>query len=114
MRHARLADLIVEIHAASRGVYGARLVHAELTATEVDGLVIMRVRVCSGWLGAEQVEAVGCIGQRFGRDARDVTDRHTSSSTGSASRRAPRDRGLIGHDRTEPVVNNADVWRAAT
>lgn len=31
MRHAWLTDLIVEVHAASRGVYGARRVHAELT-----------------------------------------------------------------------------------
>jgi transposase InsO family protein len=31
VRHALLTDLIVEIHAASRGVYGARRVHAELT-----------------------------------------------------------------------------------
>jgi putative transposase len=30
VRHALLTDLIVEIHAASRGVYGARRVHAEL------------------------------------------------------------------------------------
>jgi len=28
--HAWLTDLIVEIHSASRGVYGARRVHAEL------------------------------------------------------------------------------------
>jgi len=33
------------------------------------------MRVRNGWLSAEQVVAVGCIGQRFGRDARDVTDR---------------------------------------
>jgi hypothetical protein len=33
------------------------------------------VRVPNGLLTAEQVEAVGCISQRFGRDARDVTDR---------------------------------------
>jgi putative transposase len=31
VRHALLTDLIAEIHAASRGVYGARRVHAELT-----------------------------------------------------------------------------------
>jgi transposase InsO family protein len=31
VRHALLTDLIVEIHASSRGVYGARRVHAELT-----------------------------------------------------------------------------------
>lgn len=31
VRHAWLTDLIVEIHTASRGVYGARRVHAELT-----------------------------------------------------------------------------------
>jgi len=31
VRHAVLTDLIVEIHAASRGVYGARRVRAELT-----------------------------------------------------------------------------------
>jgi putative transposase len=31
VRHALLTDLIAEIHAASRGVYGVRRVHAELT-----------------------------------------------------------------------------------
>jgi putative transposase len=31
VRHALLTDLIVEIHTSSRGVYGARRVHAELT-----------------------------------------------------------------------------------
>jgi putative transposase len=31
VRHAWLTDLIVEVHAESRGVYGARRVHAELT-----------------------------------------------------------------------------------
>lgn len=31
VRHAWLTDLIVEIHTESRGVYGARRVHAELT-----------------------------------------------------------------------------------
>jgi transposase InsO family protein len=31
VRHAWLTDLIVEVHTASRGVYGARRVHAELT-----------------------------------------------------------------------------------
>ena len=31
MRHAWLTDLIAEVHTASRGVYGARRVHAELT-----------------------------------------------------------------------------------
>ncbi|WP_184920925.1 IS3 family transposase [Saccharothrix ecbatanensis] len=30
MRHAWLTDLIVRIHSAARGVYGARRVHAEL------------------------------------------------------------------------------------
>jgi putative transposase len=30
IRHAWLTDLIVEVHQASRGVYGARRVHAEL------------------------------------------------------------------------------------
>ena len=44
-------------------------------ATEEDGFLIIRVRVPNGLLTAEQVEAVGCISQRFGRDARDVTDR---------------------------------------
>jgi hypothetical protein len=31
IRHAWLTDPIIDIHAASRGVYGARRVHAELT-----------------------------------------------------------------------------------
>ena len=31
VRHALLTDLIIEIHASSRGVYGARRIHAELT-----------------------------------------------------------------------------------
>ena len=31
IRHAWLTDQIIEIHAASRGTYGARRVHAELT-----------------------------------------------------------------------------------
>ena len=31
IRHAWLLDQIVEVHAASRGTYGARRVHAELT-----------------------------------------------------------------------------------
>ena len=30
IRHAWLSDLIVEVHQASRGTYGARRVHAEL------------------------------------------------------------------------------------
>src|ERR671938_1663664 len=30
IRHARLTDLIREVHLASRGTYGARRVHAEL------------------------------------------------------------------------------------
>jgi phosphoribosylformylglycinamidine (FGAM) synthase-like amidotransferase family enzyme len=44
-------------------------------ATEEDRFLIIGVRVPNGLLTAEQVEAVGCISQRFGRDARDVTDR---------------------------------------
>jgi dissimilatory sulfite reductase (desulfoviridin) alpha/beta subunit len=44
-------------------------------ATEEDGFLIIRVRAPNELLTAEQVEAVGCISQRFGRDARDVTDR---------------------------------------
>ena len=31
IRHAWLLDQIIEVHAASRGTYGARRVHAELT-----------------------------------------------------------------------------------
>ena len=31
IRHAWLLDQIIEVHAASRGIYGARRVHAELT-----------------------------------------------------------------------------------
>ena len=31
VRHAWLSDLIVQVHADSRGVYGARRVHAEMT-----------------------------------------------------------------------------------
>ncbi|MGH9259827.1 MAG: nitrite/sulfite reductase, partial [Acidimicrobiales bacterium] len=42
---------------------------------EEDGHFMMRVRVPSGVLTAEQVEAVGRISQRFGRDVCDVTDR---------------------------------------
>jgi len=42
---------------------------------EEDGHFMMRVRVPSGVLTAEQLEAVGRISQRFGRDVCDVTDR---------------------------------------
>jgi sulfite reductase beta subunit-like hemoprotein len=44
-------------------------------ATEQDGFLIIRVRVPNGLLTADQVEAVGCISQGFGRDARSVTNR---------------------------------------
>jgi sulfite reductase (ferredoxin) len=42
---------------------------------EEDGFFMMRIRVPGGVLTAEQVEAVGRISQRFGRDVCDVTDR---------------------------------------
>ncbi len=42
---------------------------------EEDGYFMMRVRVPSGVLTAEKVEAAGRISRRFGRDVCDVTDR---------------------------------------
>jgi sulfite reductase (ferredoxin) len=42
---------------------------------EEDGYFMLRIRVPTGVLTAEQVEAVGRISQRFGRDVCDVTDR---------------------------------------
>jgi sulfite reductase (ferredoxin) len=42
---------------------------------EEDGYFMLRLRVPGGVLSAEQVEAVGRISQRFGRDVCDVTDR---------------------------------------
>ncbi|HEV3474834.1 MAG TPA: nitrite/sulfite reductase, partial [Actinomycetota bacterium] len=42
---------------------------------EEDGFFMMRIRVPGGLLTAEQVEAVGRISQRYGRDVCDVTDR---------------------------------------
>lgn len=42
---------------------------------EEDGFFMMRIRVPGGVLSAEQVEAVGRISARFGRDVCDVTDR---------------------------------------
>jgi sulfite reductase (ferredoxin) len=42
---------------------------------EEDGFFMMRIRVPGGILTAEQVEAVGRISQRYGRDVCDVTDR---------------------------------------
>jgi sulfite reductase (ferredoxin) len=42
---------------------------------EEDGFFMQRIRVPGGVLTAEQVEGVGRISQRFGRDVCDVTDR---------------------------------------
>ncbi|MGH2711256.1 MAG: nitrite/sulfite reductase, partial [Actinomycetota bacterium] len=42
---------------------------------EEDGYFMQRIRVPGGVLSAEQVEAIGRISERFGRDVCDVTDR---------------------------------------
>lgn len=68
IRHVILTHTIREIHSASRGVYGARRVHAELTLgrglTLWHGTVSMLMGRSQGHRGAPRCVTASCAGRR--------------------------------------------------
>ena len=99
IRHAALTEIIGRIHLVSRGTYGARRVHAELTLGQ--GLLVGRCAVellmrragIAGLSGRPRFRRIphvatasDLVGRHFGREDRDrlwVTDivRHEALST---------------------------------
>ncbi len=55
-----------------------------------DEFFMLRIRIDGGALTTEQLRVIGGISTEFARDTADVTDRRTSSCTGSGSRTFPR------------------------